>query len=224
MTLVCDESKEKSLANNFMHLLHKANISITQLHKITGIPLTTLKRIKDDPLANPTISTLIPLSNYFGVSLNQLLGLETLPNNIFTQTAKQHLQGLHEVPILQWEQAIHWEKLITAARHTNHGVTTDYPMNTAAFALVITEPHNGYFQLGSTIIIDPTLSAEHQDYVLVYKEPTNRCHLRQYLVDEHYSYLKPLNPDFKTIIMTPKHRIIGVIVQSKRDLKKESAS
>lgn len=52
-------------------------------------------------------------------------------------------------------------------------------------------------------------------YLLVKK--TNCAVIRQIFIDEKDSVLKPLNYDFKTIQLTTKDQIIGVIIQTHRN-------
>ena len=55
-------------------LLKDNNIKPQVLSKETGVPLVTINRLMKDVKANPTISTLLPISRYFNININQLIG------------------------------------------------------------------------------------------------------------------------------------------------------
>lgn len=72
-------SFKHTLNNTLEYLIKKCGININQLHKHTGIPLSTLKRLKLNKENNPTLASLAPIANHFSVSLDQLTGREALP-------------------------------------------------------------------------------------------------------------------------------------------------
>lgn len=55
-------------------LMKDRAVSLTMLHRGTGVPLPTLKRLQSDPAANPTIGILLPVARFFGVTVDQLVG------------------------------------------------------------------------------------------------------------------------------------------------------
>src|SRR5438045_1634384 len=73
-TVISDISSVlKILLNRF------ENMSGSELAKRTGLPISTVNRILAGSVSDPRISTLKPLANYFGITVDQLLGYTALP-------------------------------------------------------------------------------------------------------------------------------------------------
>lgn len=97
-------SFKHTLNNTLDHLIKKWGININQLHQHTGIPLSTLKRLKLNKENNPTLASLAPIANYFSVSLDQLTGREAL-----AKKENKQLNGL-TVPLIRWKDIINTPK------------------------------------------------------------------------------------------------------------------
>src|SRR5688572_30667176 len=104
----------EKLSDNLNLLMAEVHISADELSRRTGIPASTIKKIRNRYNPNPTLATLIPLAQFFSVTLGQLVGDEPLPEN--------RLQGLHQnnvimsqtnLPIISWQEAITWPKSAT---------------------------------------------------------------------------------------------------------------
>jgi len=54
-------------------LMKRHNIMPEELSRQTNIPRVTIKRLLRDKTANPTLNTLLPLSKFFKISINQLI-------------------------------------------------------------------------------------------------------------------------------------------------------
>ena len=67
-----------NLSTNIRLLLNKKQISENELARRTGVAQQIINRMLSGENQNPKLATLIPLANYFMVSLNQLIGAEPL--------------------------------------------------------------------------------------------------------------------------------------------------
>src|ERR1700721_1959638 len=94
----------KDLSENLNMLMAKARLSSNELAREINIAATTIKRIRNKDQANPTITTLLPIANYFSISLNQLIG-----NEPFTSTGETCF--VHKIPLLSWQDCIHHASL-----------------------------------------------------------------------------------------------------------------
>src|SRR5579863_7222932 len=83
-------------------------ISLSVLHRNTGIAIPTIKRLQSDPTTNPTITTLLPIAHFFNISISQLIGTEPLPSGI--KGYKENKTFWLKVPLISWEKAIDWRK------------------------------------------------------------------------------------------------------------------
>ena len=97
-------SFKHTLNNTLEYLIKKWGVNINQLHKHTGIPLSTLKRLRLNKENNPTLASLAPIANYFSVSLDQLIGREALPKK-----NNKKLSGL-TLPLIHWKDILNTPK------------------------------------------------------------------------------------------------------------------
>lgn len=195
-------------------LMEENHISLTVLHHNTGIPLPTLKRLQTDPQANPTIANLLPIANFFRISINQLLDDQSIKGHSGYITDQKNWI---KVPIISWEESIHWPYAMTTEQ-TNF-ILTDIDCGEKSFALRVENNDWIGFMQGSLLIINPDLKPEDKDYVIVYKKGQKQPTLRRFLIDEEKKYLKPLNLDFKTLPVDYSYCFLGVLVQIRNDIK-----
>ncbi|OGO91344.1 MAG: hypothetical protein A3F41_00460 [Coxiella sp. RIFCSPHIGHO2_12_FULL_44_14] len=202
------------LRDNLLRLMKERDTNMTLIFRHTGVPITTIQRICKDPTANPTLASLIPIAEYFSITLAQLIGEEPLPNSA-ANCAPQHW---FNVPIISWQQATHWQKFQNQHREQRF-VTTEIHVGNNAFALEIPDNHHDNFHKGSLVIIDSTLPSTHGDYVISHKKGSPQVSLNQVLLHEGDIYLKPTNSEFKTTLMSEAYMIVGVVVQVRMNLK-----
>jgi len=70
----------ENLATVLTHLMTANNLSASELARKTGITQPVIHRLMTGATVNPQILTLKPIADYFGVSIDQLLGYVTLEN------------------------------------------------------------------------------------------------------------------------------------------------
>lgn len=63
------------MKNNFRVILATQKQTISDVHKNTGIAKSTLIRLYYERSKNPESKTLIKISNFLGVTVDELLGL-----------------------------------------------------------------------------------------------------------------------------------------------------
>lgn len=205
------------MRSSIIELMRLKGSNMSQIHKDTGVPLTTITRLIHSTNPNPTISSLLPIAKYFGVTLNQLMGLDPLNLNNSSNGnpgAKTLRPWLH-IPLISWEEAAHWldGPPCSMAEH----ITSDCELSRHAFALKVAETNWEGFFMGSILIIDPEVTPEHGDYVVVLKESQTKTSLKQLLKDDDKLYLRPISKDYQTQLMDPSYQIKGVMVQTRLD-------
>ena len=197
-------------------LLSRHKLSLVELHKRTGVPLTTLKRIKNNPAANPTISSLLPLADFFTISVSQLLGIYPLPDDTHIGAKQEKRDLWRNVPILSWEQASTWQNSNSTTAESA-SVSTDCNISANAFALqVVSDQWPGFLQ-NSILIVDAERQPTNNDYVIAHKHGTPSVSLYRWLTQEDTHYLKPPCPDFNTVIFDKDYVIKGVLAQIRID-------
>ena len=83
----------------------ECEIDDAKLAKETRVPLTTIARMRACTTANPTASSLRPLSQYFGISISQLLGDEPLPIDHASGDQEESTAKISRVPLISWKHA-----------------------------------------------------------------------------------------------------------------------
>ncbi len=203
------------LRDNLIRLMKDHETNMTHIYKETGVPVTTIQRICKDPNANPTLASLMPIADFFSITLAQLIGEDPLPNG---KATKSTVKNWTNVPIISWEQAINWPNLSHSNPEQPH-VATEIKVAENTFALEINEDHWEQFHRGSIVIVNPALKPVNRDYVVTHKTGSNHATLKQILLHENDIYLKPMNSDFKTTLMDDSHQILGIVIQVRMNLK-----
>lgn len=201
-------------------LLTQTGVSLTQLSKNTGVPIPTIKRLQSDPDTNPTISNLLPIARFFDVSLNQLLGVDEVPE----WTESDYLQNKQwtELPIYAWKDLVEATQNSKKKPVALGTIATEMRLSDAAFALSVAGYEDTLFVEGSILIVEPQFKAEHKDYVLVYKARASNVSLKQMYFEDGKRYLKSLRSGLPTVTLDHTYKILGVVAQVRYDFKAQS--
>lgn len=203
-----------NLSENLNLLMAKARINSNELAQKIGVPATTIKRIRNNEQANPTISTLAPIAEFFSVSLNQLLGANASIgiNNIDHSVIK--------IPLYSWQECICYADLDrnSCAKH----IFTERTVSEKAFALILEDKDLDFFPKNSILIVDPMEHPQNGDYVIVANIGRNIASVRKYIVEIDQIYLKSMIDGLNISILTSEYKILGVIIQYKVELKLNS--
>ena len=209
----------KILSHNINCLMAKKNISTSQLALATNIPASTIKKIRNSSNTNPTLTTLIPLARYFSVSLEYLISdneqpIQKVENKIVLfPSIDTEQKNCH--PFITWEQALHWPYPHNLLDQTIQNLHYDKPR---MFALKVENDNWNTFPQDTVLLVEPTLSPKHRDYVVTSKEGHSKANLKQFLCDDENKYLKSLSIAEETIAISEKHKIIGVVIECWRQL------
>lgn len=208
----------KNLHQILRALMDEMNLSESELARRTQVGQPVIHRILSGETDNPRVATLSQIANYFSISISQLIGDAPLPENRLPGTHNHSTHAWSQVPLLNWEQAIHWPNQRSSI-HSPSMVATDLPVGKDAFALKVKDATMApRFVEGIILIIDPDRNPEDRDFAVLSMAGQKHAIFKQILKDGHDIYLKPLNPDFKTMLMdTTQCRIIGTIIQARDD-------
>ncbi len=80
----------ENLSNILSHLMAKTGIKSAELARKTGIGQPVVYRLMTGTTENPQILTLKPIADFFGVSIDQLIGLTSLENQKPLNTTLVH--------------------------------------------------------------------------------------------------------------------------------------
>lgn len=203
-------------------LMEECDIDDAQLARETGVPASTISRMRINSNANPTVSTLRPISKFFSVSINQLLGDEPLPLDRLPGTHNPTCYTSIRMPVIEWDWIIDWVENDgnNIKNQLNTWVSTEKKIDHHSFALIIpTDSFGLAFRKGSTIIIDPSREPIDGDLILVKSVDDHTILLKQFLMDGNEKYMRSVNPEIKNIVpLTERHNIIGAIIETRFSL------
>jgi SOS-response transcriptional repressor LexA len=196
-------------------LMREKDISVTELARQTQISQPVLHRLATGATYNPQIATLVPIANFFAVTLDQLIG------NAPLSAASVQRQQWAKVPLLALDEVLAWLEHRASIMPTAF-VATDSGISKNTYAIQLNDSTmQPRFVEGTLLIINPEDTAEDQDFVVVHTSDQKRVTCKQFLSDGETQYLKPLNPDFPIIQMNKNHRILGRMVQARFDYDKK---
>ena len=130
-------------------------------------------------------------------------------------------ERLNHVPLISWQEAIAWPKHKKGASYPT--ITTEYRYSDNAFALMVEEDDWENLAKDTALLVDPALEAEHRDFVIIYKQGQKIPTLKQVLIDEEKMYLKPSIQGYTITLFSLEHRILGIVVEYKKHLRKLAA-
>lgn len=206
----------EKLSKNLNLLMAESRLNAEELSRRIGLPASTIKKIRNND-SNPTLSTLSPLAKYFSLTISQLVGDEPFPESRIKGSYKINLETLNQVPLIAWHEAIIWPTAYNPSRAT---VTTEHRYSKNAYALLVEEDNWENLAKDTALLVEPALEVEHRDFIIVHKNGQKIPTLKQALLDEGQMYLKPVTQGYNIAVFTPEHKILGVIVEYKKHLKK----
>lgn len=224
MTKIVNLSKIKSdqaqLMDVLNKLMEKTNTNINQLSKNTGLANTTVKRMCTDPECNPTLTSITKIAAFFGVTPNQLIGAEPLPEE--TAGYYPDFEKWNKIPILTLSETLEWPQNIENIRESKNTkyVMTDIDVNEGTFAVISEdETLEPKFSEGTILIFDPSKPPKNKDFALLLMENKELPRFRQILIDGSDIYERVINPEFSegspSLLPKNKFKIVGILIQAK---------
>lgn len=202
------------LSSILKKLINRQRISLTELSRRTGIVQPVLYRMASGETKDPKIETLRPIAKYFEVSLDQLIGDDTLDSAEQSGLAKQ--TALQHIPIIPWNQLTEFATLDRSEQKT---IICQNIVNSKSFATIMPDTTmEPLFTQKSTLIFDPDKPIKDRSYALIVLHETNTPIFRQILIDADHKYLKALNQDFTNFQLRLLHKldtILGVLIESR---------
>lgn len=167
---------------------------------------------------NPKLTTLLPIANYFSLSLSELIGEAPLPEGFLSTTSSNLEKPIVRVPVLNWEDVIEWPKNKDNIKPIDTHVV-NVSISVDGYALKLLDITMGLiFPEGTLIIVDPSLQPIDRNLVIIHILGKKLPIFRQILFDMDKVYLKPFNSDLNITLLEKKYVILGVAVESINNL------
>ncbi len=201
-----------SLGAVLTSLMRICNTNDIKLSKETGVPFTTIARMRSVEKANPTASSLRPIAAYFGISVSQLLGDEPLSLDKLTDQVAKPVQ----VPLICWNNVIVFlQNKLLEPESIQSWVSTDFPVSSTSFCLKLRDAAlTQSFGKEAVIVVDPKATPVSMDYVLVRSEYDDTVFLKRVMFDGDCVYLISVNPELKeATLLKNMHSLVGIVIE-----------
>lgn len=195
------------LAQTLNDLINRdGNLTPSSLARKLGIPANKITRILNGDVTDPKASTLLQIANCFGISIDQLLGHESITRTgEYGELVASQMLPIFEMSNMDIEKAPkEWYRWVQNEIEGNY------------FALYVdTDLYEPSFAKGSLLIINPDLEPDDRSFVVVNKKNTpTYCSIKKYVTDGDKSYLYPINPKLSIDIYDDSlYNIIGIILE-----------
>lgn len=216
-----DNGKNKAnLKMVLKQLMSCIGLSANALAKTLNLPTPTIQRLLTGEVLDPRTSTLMTIADYFGISIDQLLGRETLISKFQEHSKNQPaVRPPNSIPILSLAEACDYENIIKPTdwlRWQHQYKSGDQAEFNRLFAVPIkNDLYKPIFITGTYIIVNPIAHARSGDYVLVKFLNDPIPVIKKYIAEGEHKYLYSLKSEVKTIALElSKCIILGVISES----------
>lgn len=199
-------------------LIDDVKIKEAELARQTGITQTTLNRLINDPNADPKISTLKPIADFFGISVSQLIGEEEIKNRIPGTFHITNSAAWSTLPVIAWEDIDNFIEHKISDEHCKSWVGTEKLISENSFGLHARAFMEPRFRQNSILLVDPKSKIKDGSFVVV-RLGEKDITVREVLNDGQNFYLKHFDANFPHIKYNKKqHRILGAIVEARLDV------
>lgn len=205
------------LSINLKQLLTLAKLSENELSRRTGVPQQVINRILSGKNLNPKIATLMPLADYFSISISQLLGdIESIGDIKLSI----HHSGWIELPLIKWS-IIGTKPIIQLISDANKKIVIDIHNQGTLFATkMVDDSMEPKFSQDTLLIFDSQKQVSDKDFALIYSAQDQEHVLRQIFIKKADAYQKCFNPQhahYKLTPLQPGSEYLGVLIQSRTE-------
>lgn len=203
----------EKLSENLDLLMTKNRLTASKVASQTGIPASTIKKIRCRVITNPTLATLIPLANFFSVSLEEMIFGEVLKSS---EMLNHHKVRINKLPIINWVDAIKWPNVSSSNYPL---IISENNFTSNAFALQIYTENWHLFPLNSLLLFEPTVEPKNSDFVLVHRSEYAEPTLKQFLNEDESVWLRSINISDNIVQFTNLDCVLGVLIEHRKIFK-----
>ncbi len=206
------QNKNGRLSINLSYLMKLHGLDDRRLAKLTDIAHNNIARMRLNPEANPTASTLIPIARAFGITVGQLIGEEKLPDSILAPVLFAQNEHVAQVaPVITWQQIDSWINKIQN-KYANY-VSIPSTASLETFCIKIDSKSYGLIiRDGSIVVIDPLKKIGSSGSVLIKRN--NEFQFVNIITDNDGMFFRPLDIKMvEPIKFDSTHKILGAIIE-----------
>lgn len=214
-----------SLADRVILVRKQAGLTQAELANRIGLSQTAVHKLEQGRSASSRRTVAIAMAcNVDPIWLqtgqgDMIKGLRTIPRA--SDMDSPLLPALSSrIPLISWELAATWleqEGAPLGHSEVESWVQATRRVSAQTFAVRVSgDSMRPEFSEDDIIIVDPNVTPDQKRFVLARTE-SGHVTLKQYMVDGGQRFLKPLNPRYPLLAMTPEIRIIGSVVTKIKD-------
>lgn len=210
------------LSSTLIKLMGSQGLSEGELSRRTEVAQSQINRIKKGQVENPGVESLMRISNYFSISIDQLIGEAAIPCMALHKHSRQHF-GWNAVPFLQWAQILDFIENKQSADWAGlpHIAVDISASQIKLFALRMPDTSmEPKFSPNTILIFEHGGYAEDGRFVLINHHNKNIPVLREIFLNGETVYASCINPKFEGYKeLGKKDIIVATLVQSRYDFK-----
>lgn len=218
-----NESQIRILAKNLRMLLEEHRVTESEIAQTLNIPVMTVRRLVSGETADPRISTLKLMADYFKVSIDALI-----QDSASKSIACMGKAAPQFVPVLDWIKI----KSIESTKDINlktwkewHPIVfgDQFLLGDNAFALESRPSMQPRFPIGTLFVIDPNETPRDGDIALIKLNTDGNISLRELIIDSPRWQLYPIVTGSETLFYDEsQHEIMGIVVLTILQTRKEN--
>lgn len=213
---ILNEPNNLLLAQTLNDLINRdGKLTPAGLARKLGIPTNKITRILNGDVTDPKASTLLQIANSFGITINQLLGIEPIiPQGEYGDlTASQMLPVFNLNHMDDQKTPREWYRWVENDLEGNYYVLC-----------IDTDLYEPTFLQNCLLIVHADLLPEDRCFVVVKKKNNlSHCSIKKYVIDGNETYLYPINPKLPVEIYDKYlHIIAGVVLEVHQKLRKKN--
>lgn len=215
---------QKTIKEVLRTLMEAHEISENELARRTSLNQPNIHRLLSGVTADPRGSTLMALSSYFNVSIEELLGQkELLPT--FKEASEQNIgaepiKNVRYAPLLSWQEAITvcLEKATPPYKITRRPVFSNAGHRSFWIQMQGNSMYPVLSDKKSFLCVDPEREPNDISLCLVYQKETQELMVRQLLMDGSLKIVKTVNPDYPfKERLDDRFIFCGVVTEDQKD-------
>lgn len=197
-------------------LMAKAGVDETRLSKATKIAKANISRLKNDPKANPTLATLRPIAEFFGITVSQLVGESPIESQILSSN-----KTVSRIPVIKWHSISQY--ITEKVAHSSNWLSTEHQLSEKAFAVQVQDKTMvALFPPHALLIIDKLEEYKDGMYILVKEHNMDEPFLKQLIIDGNVKLLKSLKIGINRIDnLLNQQTILGAVVEVRYHMQEQ---
>ncbi|WP_341750091.1 MULTISPECIES: helix-turn-helix transcriptional regulator [unclassified Candidatus Tisiphia] len=207
------EEYRKQISSNLKYLLDIYSINVLDLASKLELSYTPIYNLATG-CGNPTLDTLLKVSNYFNISISQFIG--DLPINKINST-----NYLKMIPVLQWREVSKFLCVQYSIKPNDKQllISSEHLIPQTAFALHANEKTEPLFKIGTILIFDKAVSdIEIYDnkYVLLSSDKSPLT-IKKLFVEESIIFTQSINTLIPPQPLLDNVRVLAYLIQTRLD-------